>query len=287
MARKVIDVHTHCFTTRREAARVGAGLAALGAEGLRHIVAVGLVNTELPREEAQRLVPGWVENRGDPCLNEAGDLLALAAEHGPAILPFVDTRHLPADPAPRLRAYVAQGFAGFKGLYLPDGRNDLGVPGIPEVLGLTAEAYRRREWEIFACAEELGSPVVYHIDARRHGEVLGALLTDFPSVRLDAAHLGLGRRAFAAFLERHPNLYTDLASLLPHARQDPKGYRDFLLHFPDRVCFGTDAFLYDLEAAKPYVHLVAELGLPAELEAAVFWDNPVRFLGSALTDFSF
>jgi hypothetical protein len=50
------------------------------------------------------------------------------------------------------------------------------------------------------------------------------------------------------------------------------------------VCFGTDAFLYDLEAAGPYVALVRELGLPEEVEAAVFWDNTVRFLGSALPE---
>ncbi|MBE0617677.1 MAG: amidohydrolase family protein [Proteobacteria bacterium] len=281
--REILDVHTHCFAGTGDAPAVTRGIAALSAIGVRGLVTVGLVNAHLEPAHAWRIVPEWVEHRGDPSLHEAQDLLAFASANAPAILPFVDTRHLWGEDVPALLGeYLAQGFRGLKGLYLAEEPNDLGVASIPSALGISKEAYHRREWEIFAFARDHGLPVIYHMDARRHGDVMAAILQDFPTVRFDFPHFGISRRAFARILEHHPNAFTDVASMLPHLRQDPAGYRDFLCAHADRVCFGSDAFLYRLETVGEYVDAVEGMGLPPEVRDSVFTVNPRRFLGPAL-----
>ncbi len=279
---EIIDVHTHCFAGPADSPAVAGGLRVLAGLGVCRVVTVGLVNGHLEPERAWKIVPDWVEHRGDPSLHEARDLLSLAETHAPSILPFVDTRHLWGDVPALLGGYLARGFRGLKGIYLAEEPNDLGVASIPDILGITREAYHRREWEIFAFARDRDLPVIYHLDARRHGGVMEAILQDFPTVRFDFPHFGIGRRPFGRILERHPNAFTDLASMLPHLRRDPRGYRDFICQHPDRVCFGSDAFLYRLEAVAEYVGAVLDLGLPAEVEAAVISGSPRRFLGPGL-----
>ena len=282
VALEIIDVHSHCFAARTQTEEIGHGLRPLRDAGLRHRVVVGLVNTHLDAEAIWNLIPRYVDNQGDPLFFEVDHLLALAADHAPVLLTFVDTRHMFGDVPSLLGEYMAKGFRGLKGIYLADDGNDLGVGNVPDTFGISLEAYQRREWEIFAFAAAHELPLVYHMDARRYGDVMEALLEDFPQVRVDFAHFGIGRGAFRRVLDRHPNVFTDLASMLPHVRRDPKGYRDFILHYPDRVCFGSDANLYAPETVFEYIRMVRELELPPEVESQVFSANPRRFLGSAL-----
>jgi len=240
---------------------------------------LGLVNRHLGREAAWSLVPDWVEHRGDANLDETQDLLSFAREHKPAILPFVDTRHLWGDVRALLRGHLADGFRGVKGIHLAERPNDLGVASVPEAFGVTRDEYLSREWEIFGFAQVHDLPVIYHVDVRRHGDVVRAMLEDFPQVRFDFPHFGISRRALGDVLERHGNVFTDLASMLPHVRRDPGGYRDFICRYPDRVCFGSDAFLYRLETVSEYLAMVRELALPDDVEAQVLRENPKRFLG--------
>lgn len=283
MTSEIIDVHMHCFVGRHQEAALARDIALLRREGLRRMVVAGLVNTHPDPETTWNLIPDYVENHGDPHFNEADDLLALAESVDHALLPFVDTRYLRGDVATALDGYMGQGFKGIKGIYLPDNGNDLGVGNVPDTLGISLDQYHRREWDLFAYAENHDLPLLYHMDARRYGGVMKDLLDDFPRVRVNFPHLGIGRKAFSAFLDRYPNVFTDIASLLPHMRSNPAGYRDFIMHYPDRVCFGTDAFLYQAGAALDYIRMVKELRLPEDIETQVFNGNPARFLGQALT----
>ncbi|AJE03522.1 amidohydrolase family protein [Geobacter pickeringii] len=282
MVPEIIDVHLHCFVGQQHGEVVARDLALLRREGVARLTVAGMVTTDQDRDIIWNLVPDYVDNQGDPCFNEADDLLALAARSGEMLLPLVDTRYIRGDVATTLDGFVRQGFRGIKGIYLPDNENDLGVGNVPETLGISLEQYRRREWELFAYAEEHDLPLLYHMDARRYGDTMKALLDDFPRVRVNFPHLGIGRKAFCAFLDRYPNVFTDVANLLPHIRNNPASYRDFIMHYPDRVCFGSDAFLYQAGMVLDYISMVKELGLPEEIEAQVFCDNPVRFLGRAL-----
>ena len=278
----IIDVHSHCFTGQWHAEAVARGLGELRREGLRHMVVAGLVNTHLDSQAMWNLIPEYVENRGDPLFHEADDLLELTRLSGQLLVPLVDTRHLWGDVSTLLHGYIGRGFKGIKGIYLPDEGNDLGVRSVPDTFGITLEQYRQREWEIFSFAQSHDLPVLYHMDARRYGDVMMALLEDFPRVRVDFAHLGIGRKAFSKILDRYPHVYTDFAGMLPHIRNNQASYRDFIMHYGERVCFASDASLYQAETVLDYITMVKELKLPEEIEAQVFFDNPVNFLGCAL-----
>jgi predicted TIM-barrel fold metal-dependent hydrolase len=200
------------------------------------------------------------------------------------IVPMVDTRHLWGDVPTVLNGCLRQGIKGIKGIFLPDKENDLGVRSVPDTFGISLEQYRQREWEIFSFAQTHDLPLLYHMDARRYGDEMMALLKDFPDVRVNFAHLGISRKAFSKILDAFPNVSTDIASLLPHIRNNPESYRDFIMHYPDRVCFGSDVFLYQAEMVLDYVNMVQALKLPEIIELQVFNGNPVRFLGSALLE---
>ena len=111
----IIDVHMHCFTGRRQAATVDSGLEKLRSRGLRNIVVAGLVNTHLDSRAMWKLMPDYVDHRGDPGFNEVNDLLELARLSDQFILPFVDTRHLWGDVSAALHDYIRKGFRGING----------------------------------------------------------------------------------------------------------------------------------------------------------------------------
>lgn len=279
MPQEIIDVHMHCFTGRRHADAVARDLEMLRRNGLRHMVVAGLVNTRLDEKEIWKLMPDYVDTRGDTRFHETDDLLELTRLSDQTIVPFVDTRYLWGDVPTLLQGYIEQGFKGIKGIYLPDNENDLGVGNVPDTFGISVEQYHRREWEIFSFVQAHDLPLLYHMDARRYGDVMAALLDDFPRVRVNFAHLGIGRKAFSKILDRYPNVYTDIAALLPYMRENPASYRDFIVHYRDRVCFGSDVFLYRADTVIDYISAVRDLKLPEEIEAEVFSGNPRRFLG--------
>jgi len=68
----------------------------------------------------------------------------------------------------------------------------------------------------------------------------------------------------------------------PHIQNDPASYRDFISHYPDRVCFGSDALIYQPEIVLAYIDLVKGLELPQALETKIFSENPRRYLGRTL-----
>lgn len=279
---EIIDVHCHCFAGQGEAEMVARGLESLRAAGVRHLAVMGLVNPRLDEQQVWKLIPQGFPNLGGALFNEVDDLLDFSRHSGGMLCPMLDTRCFAGDVSAQLQGYLQRGFRGIKGLYLGDDGNDLGLHSVPETFGISLEQYHRREWEIFAFAEGHDLPVLYHMDARRYGEVMRAILEDFPRLRINFPHFGIGRKAFRQILERYPNVFTDIAYMLPHIQQDPASYRDFIAHYPDRVCFGSDALIYQPEVVLAYIGLVRKLDLPPQLEAKLFSDNPRRFLGPAL-----
>jgi len=275
----IIDVHVHCFVGTGQAEWIHRGLADLRQAGVRQMAVMGLVNPDLDEREVWNLIPEGFDNLGDPLFNEADLLLELTRQSGRMLFPMLDTRMLHGQTQAGIEKLFRRGFRGIKGLYLPDNANDLGIAGIPETFGISPEQYREQEWEIFAFAEAHGLPVVYHMDAGRYGDVMRAILDDFPRLRINFPHFGIGRRAFASILDRSPNVFTDIAYLRPHIRRNPTSYADFIRHYPAQVCFGTDALLHQPGIILDYINLVKSLNLPEELEHAVFSGNPRRFLG--------
>ncbi|WP_035496734.1 amidohydrolase family protein [Citrifermentans bremense] len=276
-----IDVHTHCFTGSAWAQQVLEQSGELRRSGFSHIVAIGMVNTRLSHEEIRNLIPDWVENRGNPLYHELDELLEHARRSDGFIIPLVDTRALWGDVAGTLSGYIEQGVRGIKGIWLTD-VNDIGVKGVPNTFGITLKEYRRREWEIFSYAQENDLPLLYHMDAREHADTMAAMVQDFPRVRVNFPHFGIGRKPFAKILDDHPGVYTDMANLLPHLKKNPESYRDFIIHYQDQVCLGSDTFLYDMGAILQYLEALRGLGLSEEVLHKVCSVNPRAFLGKAL-----
>ena len=281
-SQEIIDVHCHCFAGLGQAERVSHGLARLRKEGVSHIAVMGLANPSLNEQDAWKLIPEGFENLGGPLFNEADDLLWFTHQNGTMLFPMLDTRMLNGEIQNFLHKHMQRGFRGIKGLYLADDGNDLRVSSVPDTFGISLKEYQQREWQIFAFAEANELPVLYHMDANRYGDVMRAILDDFPLLRINFPHFGIGRKAFRQILDRYPNVYTDIAFMLPHIRNNPESYADFISHYQDRVCFGTDALIYQPEIVLDYVELVRSLKLPDELENKVFSENPRRFLGSTL-----
>jgi hypothetical protein len=278
-SQEIIDVHCHCFAGTGQTELVSSGLARLRQAGVCHMAVMGLVNTNLAVQDIEKLIPEGFDNLGDPLFYEADDLLRFSRESAGMLFPMVDTRSLEGDVPSLLLHYVKLGFKGIKGLYLADDGNDLNVASVPETFGISLQQYQQREWQIFAFAEANDLPVVYHMDANRYGDVMQAILDDFPRLRINFPHFGIGRKAFRKVLDRNANVYTDIAFMAPHIRNNPESYRDFIGAYPERVCFGSDALLYQSEIVLEYIELVKSLKMSEELEANVLAKNPRRFLG--------
>lgn len=276
---EIIDVHCHCFAGHGQAASIACGLERLRAVGVSRLAVMGLVNPVLDAQQVWQLIPQGFDNLGDPRFNEADDLLEFTRQHGSLLFPMLDTRMLHGDLPGLLQHQITRGFRGIKGLYLADAANDLRVSSVPAAFGISLKQYLQREWEIFAFAEANELPVLYHMDANRYGDMMRAILDDFPRLSINFPHFGIGRRAFSKILDAYPNVFTDIAYLLPHIEANPAGYADFIRHYPDRVCFGSDALLYQPEIVLAYIELVRSLRLPEELETGLFSTNPRRFLG--------
>ncbi len=276
---EIVDVHCHCFAGVGQAGMVSRGLAQLRKAGVSHMAVMGLVNTSLNAQDVWKLIPEGFENLGDPLFNEADELLEFSQQNDPMLFPMLDTRMLSGAVSSFLQEHLNRGFRGIKGLYLADDGNDLALASVPETFGISLEQYHQREWEIFAFAEANELPVLYHMDANRYGSVMRALLDDFPRLRINFPHFGIGRKAFGKILDRYPNVYTDIAYMMPHMQNSPASYCDYISHYEDRVCFGSDALIYQPEIVLDYVRLVRSLKLPVEIEDKVFSANPRSFLG--------
>ncbi len=276
---EIIDVHCHCFAGLGQAERVSHGLARLRDAGVSHLAVMGLVNTSLNAQDVWKLIPEGFDNLGDPLFNEADDLLKFTQQTGDMLFPMLDTRMLNSDVQSFIQDHLQRGFRGIKGLYLADDANDLRVTSVPDTFGISLEQYHKREWEIFAFAEAHDLPVLYHMDANRYGDTMRAILDDFPHLRINFPHFGIGRKAFRKILDTYPNVYTDIAYMFPHIQGNPDSYSDFISHYPDRVCFGSDALIYQPEIVLDYIELVKSLNLSNELENKVLSGNPRSFLG--------
>lgn len=222
---EIIDVHLHCFIGVKDSEIVVRGVEKLRQAGVRNIVVAALTNTNPSSHDIWKVIPEYVENLGDPDLHEADVLLEFSNLTEGFIVPLLDTRNLTGDIENIISGWIKCGYKGLKGIYLPDDTNDIRVTGVPETLGITLEQYNSREREIFSFAHKNDLPLLYHMDARKYGDLMRELLDDFPGVRVDFAHFGIGRKALSKIMDRYPNVFTDIAQMLPHIKNDPAGYR--------------------------------------------------------------
>jgi predicted TIM-barrel fold metal-dependent hydrolase len=182
---------------------------------------------------------------------------------------------------------------------------DAGARGLGEhKCGLAIDA--PGNLELFRACEEVGFPVLIHIDTQRNTDRPGLpgfakVLAAFPRVNFVGHAQGFWSSisgnvtpaqlqqyptgpvaaggAIDALLDKYPNLYCDLSAGSGHnaITRDPAFGQAFVVRRASRLLFGTD-YLADGQAV-PQFALYKSLNLPAAVQAQVFRDNARRLLG--------
>jgi predicted TIM-barrel fold metal-dependent hydrolase len=131
------------------------------------------------------------------------------------------------------------------------------------------------------------------------------LLGRHPDVTFVGCHVGCASEDLglvSQLLERHPNLYVDIAARIGELGRQPYSARSFMLRWSDRVLFGTDeavdpavcriyyrfletfdeSFDYSPQAVPPQGRWrIHGLGLPDDVLRRVYNENARRVLGLA------
>ncbi|MBI5421975.1 amidohydrolase family protein [Candidatus Peregrinibacteria bacterium] len=182
------------------------------------------------------------------------EILKIAATHPGRFVPFCTLSPKDSDALDYLRDCVKR---GGKGLKLYNGHSlfydGFGMP-------LDAPAME----PIYAYAEETRLPVLYHVNLDQYGVELEAVLRAHPHLIVSIPHFmvtgSLGRAG--RLLELYPNLYTDIsfgfepfmAAGFEKIGKDLAAFKRFILAHQDRILFGADMVLTDLERKDtPYM----------------------------------
>jgi predicted TIM-barrel fold metal-dependent hydrolase len=130
------------------------------------------------------------------------------------------------------------------------------------------------------------------------------LLGRFPGVTFIGAHVGCASEDLAlvtGMLQRHPNLYVDIAARIGELGRQPNTARRFILDWADRIVFGTDTAI-DVASCRRYYRFletlddsfdyspdpvppqgrwrISGLGLPDDVLQRVYMENARRILGT-------
>jgi predicted TIM-barrel fold metal-dependent hydrolase len=86
-------------------------------------------------------------------------------------------------------------------------------------------------------------PVLMHVDLRRYGDFVEEMIRSYPETHFNIPHFGFSRKAMSLLLDKHPNCYTDMSSLISFMEKEPASYKSFIKQHQDRILFGSDAVI--------------------------------------------
>lgn len=254
---RIIDVHEH-LRDQAEAARVLPAMDALGVQKMCNLAATRYTYTLDKRYGFE----GWEEN------NE--EVIRIKQRWPDRFCAFVTIDPEAPDSLARLQDWVARGADGLK-LFLGHGESH--GKGPFHVMALDDP----RMDPIYAWAEEVQLPIVYHVNLIKYWDELLRVMEKYPYLRVNIAHFGLHKNTstrlarLAFLLERYPNLYTDmsfgyytfhsegfeaLAKWRSRSKDYVTKYRDKLLFASDMVLEPSkdEAYIYD--TLRSYMQLL-------------------------------
>lgn len=188
----------------------------------------------------------------------------------------------------QLKRYIDAGAKGF-------GEHKVGLP-----------VADRQNLAIYAGCQEVGIPILIHIDNARNTDEPGLpglekVLTEFPDVTVighgpgiwasisgDVTQSDLGGYpkgevkpggALDRLMAAHKNFYLDLSagSGANAISRDPIFGREFIIRNKDQILFGTDYLTIDQPI--PQQEVLRSLDLPADVQQDVFRNNARRLVG--------
>ncbi len=288
-----IDIHTHWLMFGKNTSAVVAELEWIEAYGFEAIAIFPLPGIGASPEKMIDLIPGFLhepmgldmESAAYDDLESWWKFLRLWMEkpHTLQLLSFLDVRAWNGQTD--LEPLWGNGHTGLKGILIEEEDNaKMAMPPLRRVNGLSRTGYLEAQRAVFTAAEHYDVPLVYHADLNLHKEFVTECLQEYPKLRVNIPHCGLSRQSLGKLLDRFPSLVTDISSLGPYIAADPESYRAFIIEYPDRVLLGSDMLAsINLRQSIKYVDHVRGLGLPNEIEKAVFSSNARHFLAEDIT----
>ena len=179
-------------------------------------------------------------------------VLGMATLEPDRIIPFVVLNPNDADAVEKLRAYAARGARGVK-LFAGHGSNH----------GLgpyhTMRLDDKRLHAIYSAIEELGLPVLFHVNYSKYSEEFDNAMSAHPKMRVLCPHFCLSLRNTTKvdeLLARYPNLWMDTS--IGWIKFQAEGYRRIdvkpdvvkaiIQKYPDRFLYGTDLVITSSDA---------------------------------------
>jgi len=248
---KYYDAHIHFFyqCSFNELKHKFSLLEKIGLGGM-NILVLGEFPTEA--DTVLNMIPGTyhpyvtkeaLENQKDPfaVINLPPHL---------KIVPFLDARFIENNIEEKIKMYRQRGFKGLKLLYVPEEDTILRIGGMEKTFGRTCKQSEKITSLIIEKASSLGMPILMHADLRKYGNFVAEMIGSYPRTNFNIPHFGFSRRAISFLLDKYPNCYTDISSLVSFMEKDPVSYKSFIKRYQDRILFGSDALISQPERVQ-------------------------------------
>jgi hypothetical protein len=251
------DVHVHFFhqCSLNELKGKFGFLEKIGFVGINL-----LVISEFPAEinTYLKMIPGAyhpyvtreaIDNQKDP-------FDGFNIPHQLKIVPFLDARFIENNIEEKIKIYSQRGFKGVKLLYVPEEDTIVRIDGMEKTFGRTRKQSERITSLIVENASSQGMPILIHVDLRRYGDFVGEMVGSYPKTNFNIPHFGFSRKAISSLLDKYPNCYTDMSSLISFMEKDPVSYKSFIQQYQDRILFGSDAVIGQPEIVQFTLHFI-------------------------------
>ena len=254
---KYYDAHIHFFyqCSFNELKHKFSLLEKIGLAGMNI-----LVISEFPTEinTYLKMIPGayhpnvtreTLENQKDP-------FTAMNLPHHLKMVPFLDARFMENNIEEKIKMYRQRGFKGLKLLYVPEEDTTLHIGGMEKTFGRTGKQSEKITSLIIENASSQGMPILMHADLRKYGNFVAEMIGSYPRTNFNIPHFGFSRRAISLLLDKYPNCYTDMSSLVSFMEKDPVPYKGFIKRYQDRILFGSDAVISQPERVQSTLKFV-------------------------------
>ncbi len=210
-----------------------------------------LVITEFPSEIETylKMIPGDYHCHATPeaLNNQKNPFSVFDLSPRLKMVPFLDARFMENHVEEKIEMYKKRGFRGLKLLYVPEEDVTFRIAGMEKTFARTVKQSEKITSSLIEQASYQRWPILMHVDLRRYGDFVEEMLRTYPTTHFNIPHFGFSRKAMSVLLERYPNCFTDMSSLISFMEKEPAAYKNFIHQHQDRVLFGSDAVIGEPE----------------------------------------
>jgi len=238
------DAHVHFFYDS-SLEELHQKLTSLYQKGLAGINVLVISDYPTERETCLKMIPGAYHFHVTPkALEHQKDPFEVVSLMHPfKIVPFLDARFMESHLEEKIRMYRKRGFQGIKLLYVPEEDETFQIGGMEKAFRRPPKQSEKITSQIIEEASSLGMPILMHVDLRRYGDFTEEMIRSHPHTSFNLPHFGFSRKPMALLLDRYPNCYTDMSSLISYMEKEPTSYKNFIEEYQDRILFGSDAVI--------------------------------------------